>query len=132
METSRYVNSGTSYDHVPGSRNLENRTPMMQGDDVRFVQLRVGATPDGIFGPETERKVRTFQMLNFLRPTGRVEMMTWLKLAEIDDENGGSGSNGNTTLPVQGGQVTQRSRGKWILIGIAAVGIGIGAAYYNN
>ena len=131
METSRFVNSGVSYDHFPGSRNLYNTTPMMRGDDVRYVQLRVGATPDGIFGPETESKVRAFQMLNFLQPTGRVEFMTWLKLAEIDVENPGSGSGSGSQVP-SNRVVTSSSRTKWVLIGLAAAATGIGIAYYQS
>ena len=44
-----------------GFRDLRLTTPPMQGGDVRTVQVIVGATPDGIYGPATDARVRIWQ-----------------------------------------------------------------------
>ncbi|MBS1848708.1 MAG: peptidoglycan-binding protein [Actinobacteria bacterium] len=50
-----------------GDRLLYHRIPMLRGDDVAFLQRRLGelgflsGRVDGIFGPETEAAVRSFQ-----------------------------------------------------------------------
>jgi peptidoglycan hydrolase-like protein with peptidoglycan-binding domain len=54
------------------------------GDLVRQVQVSVGVTPDGIFGPRTETAVRDFQRSHGLVADGIVGPKTW---AAIDREN---------------------------------------------
>lgn len=55
-------------------------------EHVYEVQIRLrrlgllGAAPNGVFGPQTERAVRTFQRRNGLRVTGTVNYRTWRPL----------------------------------------------------
>lgn len=125
METSKFVSELNGFDHIPGSRVLHNQTPMMRGDDVRWVQLRVGATPDGIFGPKTEQKVRFYQLANFLAPTGVVDNSTWIALSKESLPDGtytttGNGiSNGNTQAD------DGHTRKTMILLGVAAIAAGV-------
>lgn len=48
-----------------------------RGDTVRWIQLRVGATPDGRFGPETLAAVKRFQAAAGLATDGVVGPRTW-------------------------------------------------------
>jgi N-acetylmuramoyl-L-alanine amidase len=63
--------------------NEENRRmlrlirPMMRGQDVVEVQQKVGALTDGVYGPETERRVMEFQRRNNLTVDGIVGPLTW-------------------------------------------------------
>jgi peptidoglycan hydrolase-like protein with peptidoglycan-binding domain len=41
-------------------RYLKLTKPNMRGEDVRYVQQRLGLNADGIFGPDTERAVKRF------------------------------------------------------------------------
>jgi putative chitinase len=50
------------------------------GDDVKKLQLRLGLISDGKFGPNTELKVREFQLQSGLTPDGIVGDITWNKL----------------------------------------------------
>ncbi len=52
------------------------------GDNVRWVQMRVGCIPDGKFGPATERAVCEFQRAAGLADDGVVGPKTWAALAE--------------------------------------------------
>jgi peptidoglycan hydrolase-like protein with peptidoglycan-binding domain len=52
-----------------------------RGDPVKVVQRKVGAGDDGIFGPDTEARVRQFQRQRGLVDDGIVGPRTW---AEID------------------------------------------------
>lgn len=61
-------------------RVLEIATPLMRGDDVLAVQAAVGvpvAERDGIYGPDTERRVRAFQQARGLTVDGEVGPQTW-------------------------------------------------------
>jgi murein L,D-transpeptidase YcbB/YkuD len=51
-----------------------------EGDQVRWVQMRVGCVPDGKFGPATERAVRQFQRGAGLADDGVVGPKTWAAL----------------------------------------------------
>lgn len=59
-----------------GDRLLFLRRPMLRGEDVLELQVRLGALgfdagkPDGIFGPETERAVLDFQQNRLLTEDG--------------------------------------------------------------
>ncbi|HEY5070400.1 MAG TPA: N-acetylmuramoyl-L-alanine amidase [Caulobacteraceae bacterium] len=53
------------------------------GDMVKTLQGAVGATPDGIFGADTETKVRIFQRLKGLVPDGIVGPATWAAIFPI-------------------------------------------------
>ncbi len=106
-------------DFSAGSRELYWTDPMMQGEDVQFVQLRVGAAPDGIFGPKTHNAVMKFQNEQGLTPTGVVDEETMEVLRKVSAP--GSESPG-------GGLATDNQSNTWIwwtIGGIAAAGIGI-------
>lgn len=53
-----------------------------RGHYVKVVQARVGAKVDGIFGPETERKVRAFQQMQGVGVDGIVGPVTWKEIFE--------------------------------------------------
>lgn len=50
------------------------------GPQVADIQRKVGATPDGIFGPKTAAAVRAFQSRNGLAADAIVGPLTWAKL----------------------------------------------------
>lgn len=50
------------------------------GDDVKKLQTRLGLVPDGVFGNDTELKVKNFQFQNGLTPDGIVGDITWNRL----------------------------------------------------
>lgn len=56
---------------------LRIRSPRMTGPAVRKVQKIVGAPVDGIYGPQTERLVRSWQAGHDLLPDGIVGPKTW-------------------------------------------------------
>ncbi|MFC0272314.1 peptidoglycan-binding protein [Metabacillus herbersteinensis] len=49
----------------------------MQGEQIRKIQKVVGVTPDGIYGPKTEKAVRSFQQKNGVTTDGIVGPKTW-------------------------------------------------------
>lgn len=53
-------------------RVLASTKPMMHGDDVKHVQQKLHVEADGIYGPNTEAKVRGFQKLHKLTADGKV------------------------------------------------------------
>jgi peptidoglycan hydrolase-like protein with peptidoglycan-binding domain len=63
-----------------GSRSLRLTTPSMRGTDVRYLQRRVGADPDGEFGEKTEARVKAWQSAKGLEADGRVGSATWASL----------------------------------------------------
>jgi putative peptidoglycan binding protein len=60
-----------------GSRILEVKNPRMSGSDVRYIQRRIGAEPDGFYGPDTRDFVEVWQRAKGLEPTGKVDRKTW-------------------------------------------------------
>jgi N-acetylmuramoyl-L-alanine amidase len=50
------------------------------GAIVRYLQYRVGAVSDGIYGPQTQGAIKKFQQQNGLTADGIVGAMTWQKL----------------------------------------------------
>ena len=78
---------GTS-DNIPTppvlERTLSLTDPLMQGEDVKFIQQRLVelgydevGTPDGLFGKMTKQAVRNFQKTNNLVIDGIVGTKTW-------------------------------------------------------
>jgi len=55
----------------------------MKNEFVRRLQLKLGLTPDGTFGPETEATVRAFQREHDLVPDGIVGPKTWRELDKV-------------------------------------------------
>jgi N-acetylmuramoyl-L-alanine amidase len=49
---------------------------------IRYLQYRVGADPDGIYGPKTEAAIKKFQQQNGLTADGIVGAMSWQKLID--------------------------------------------------
>jgi N-acetylmuramoyl-L-alanine amidase len=47
---------------------------------IRYLQYRVGADPDGIYGPQTEAGIKKFQQQNGLTADGINGAITWQKL----------------------------------------------------
>lgn len=78
---------GIHHDHVhvaveagwrwspPGGRSEVRRGS--HGDDVRYLQSKLGVSADGDFGPGTEGAVRTFQATHGLVVDGTVGPATW-------------------------------------------------------
>ncbi|MDQ3936536.1 MAG: peptidoglycan-binding protein, partial [Actinomycetota bacterium] len=65
-------------DRDDGKRILLERG--MTSAAVVELQERLKIAEDGIFGPITERAVKRFQKKHGLRPTGKVDVRTWLRL----------------------------------------------------
>jgi len=61
----------------PGSRRVQL---WCAGDDVAYIQRRLGIADDGYFGPETDRAVRQYQARHGLRTDGIVGRATWGQL----------------------------------------------------
>jgi peptidoglycan hydrolase-like protein with peptidoglycan-binding domain len=53
-------------------RDLGLASPFMEGDDVKVVQTKTGASPDGLFGPVTQTHVVNFQSHHGLTADGIV------------------------------------------------------------
>jgi putative chitinase len=51
-----------------------------KGDDVKKLQEKLGLSPDGSFGPNTEKKVKEWQSTNGLTTDGIVGDGTWAKM----------------------------------------------------
>lgn len=47
------------------------------GEDVKNLQTKLGLTPDGTFGPDTESAVKEWQAQNNLEPDGTVGDISW-------------------------------------------------------
>lgn len=65
------------------------KTPMMRGDNVKWIQRRLnakGAAPrvgvDGVFGSKTDREVKDYQKAHHLEVDGIVGAKTWASLAK--------------------------------------------------
>lgn len=67
----------TSVTYAPGSRTLKRG---MAGSDVKWLQPKVGTTVDGAFGPDTETRVKSFQVAHKLQGDGVVGKLTWAAL----------------------------------------------------
>ena len=63
--------------HALGSRVLRLASPPMRGTDVGFVQRWVGTEDTGSFAPETDERVKRYQRIVGLEPTGVVDERTW-------------------------------------------------------
>ncbi len=82
-------------EHQFGSRPLYLASPMLRGDDVATLQLRLGSLGfnagrvDGIFGPNTQRAVRDFQQNVDLVVDGVCARDTVSQLDRLTSRGGG-------------------------------------------
>ena len=70
-------------DGIPGPKTLSSCPTIKQGASgslTQWIQLRVGATPDGKFGANTTQAVKYMQIKWGLNPDGIVGKNTWKKL----------------------------------------------------
>ncbi len=68
---------------MPAMPMLRLTSPWTRGDAVRLVQERVGASPDGVFGPATHAGVIAFQRREGLTVDGIVGPQTWSALHDL-------------------------------------------------
>jgi hypothetical protein len=70
--------------HRPGNRVLRVASPLMRGDDVRYVQRWIGPSrcgpADGEFGQRTAAGVRWYQKIRGIRVDGVVGPQTWRQM----------------------------------------------------
>lgn len=67
--------------HAPGTRMLRKTSPLMSGEDVKYVQIFIGpkrcGSADGKFGSKTESGVKWYQKMRGLKVDGIVGPVTW-------------------------------------------------------
>ncbi|MFC7457045.1 S-layer homology domain-containing protein [Brachybacterium sp. GCM10030267] len=80
---------------VSGGTRISYRTLASgaRGDDVYAVQVKVGATADGKFGPQTRAAVMRYQREQGLPATGIVDMRTWARIMSVPNQRF-DGTNG--------------------------------------
>jgi len=89
-----YINSAIEVSGVPSSWPGTNLSRGSRSDSVRIIQEQLNriaqAYPlipkiavDGVYGPQTEEAVRTFQEIFGLPPNGIVDLPTWYKISFI-------------------------------------------------
>lgn len=89
-----FINSTDVVSGVPSSWPQYNLEVGSSGEYVRQMQQQLNAISDsyplipkiavdGVFGPQTEEAVKTFQQIFKLTPDGIVGFKTWYKISEI-------------------------------------------------
>lgn len=89
-----YINTAEQISGIPASYPGTELSTGSRGDKVRQFQEQLDAiatvytavpslTPDGIYGPATERSVKAFQSIFGLPQTGTVDFATWYKISHI-------------------------------------------------
>lgn len=89
-----YINTAEQISGIPASYPGTELSTSSRGDKVRQLQEQLDAiatvytavpslTPDGIYGPATERSVKAFQSIFGLPQTGTVDFATWYKISHI-------------------------------------------------
>lgn len=102
--TSGYWKFHTASDVVAGGRANGNLTSR----GTEEIQRRIGADPDGIWGDDTDKKVRAFQRANGLEPDGLWGVLTDAKafpakpVPPASSGSGGSGYDGAAVAGVHG------------------------------
>ena len=84
------INKDKKYGKVPVNGKLDSSTKTIlkkiviksgsRGEVVKFVQGKVGATKDGIYGPKTKAKIKTYQRKHNLKADGMAGIKTWTKM----------------------------------------------------
>ena len=126
-ETARRVerSPANGFGQVSTPSSGGNRPTLRQGsrgEDVKYLQSKLGISADGIFGSQTEAAVKAFQGRNGLSADGIVGPNTWAKI---------EGTSNTPTPPSSGGNrptLRQGSRGEDVKylqskLGISADGI---------
>ncbi len=75
------------------------------GDDVKKLQTRLSLTADGIFGPNTEVKVKAWQTQNGLIVDGIVGNATWAKLFPVSSTGVKSDNSSTGSLQALKGHI---------------------------
>lgn len=75
------------------------------GDNVKKLQTRLALTADGIFGPDTELKVKAWQAENGLAADGIVGNATWAKLFPASSTSTSSDSSSTGLLQALKGHI---------------------------
>ena len=89
-----YINTAEQISGIPASYPGTELSTGSRGDKVRQLQEQLDAiatvytavpslTPDGIYGPATERSVKAFQSIFGLPQTGTVDFATWYTISHI-------------------------------------------------
>lgn len=89
-----YINTAEQISGIPSSYPGAELSVGSRGNKVRQLQEQLDAiatvytavpslTPDGIYGPATERSVKAFQSIFGLPQTGGVDFATWYKISHI-------------------------------------------------
>ena len=85
-----YINTAEQISGIPASYPGTELSTGSRGDKVRQLQEQLDVytavpslTPDGIYGPATERSVKAFQSIFGLPQTGVVDFATWYKISHI-------------------------------------------------
>ena len=89
-----YINTAEQISGIPASYPGTELSTGSRGDKVRQLQEQLDAiatvytavpslTPDGIYGPATERSVKAFQSIFGLPQTGTVDFAAWYKISHI-------------------------------------------------
>lgn len=89
-----YINTAEQISGIPSSYPGAELSIGSRGEKVRQLQEQLDAistvytavpslTPDGIYGPATERSVKAFQSIFGLSQTGVVDFATWYKISHI-------------------------------------------------
>jgi peptidoglycan hydrolase-like protein with peptidoglycan-binding domain len=82
----QYMGDAIDYPGLLSTCDMDRILVVKQGDkgnNVKFVQRRVGAAVDGVFGPITAQKVKAFQISRGLVPDSIVGLDTWQALCWV-------------------------------------------------
>lgn len=72
LENGSDVRPATSNPYPVPTRILYRKTPMMYGNDVRWLQTELGIKADGFFGNDTKKAVLNYQKAHGLTQDGKV------------------------------------------------------------